>query len=494
MGAIPVHHTETSSSGWDGPEQEGNLETPLTKAIGDDTFAWVDPDGDETTKSAWRYVHHFVTDHKPGAASTKGCSTGIAALNGARGGSTIPEADRKGVHAHLAAHLIDHGVKEADVPELKSLDEVHETRADTNECPTCGGDGKIKGGSTTCPDCGGDGSAPAGSESKSFNTIKACRAAIYGNDELRSEVRSATEVRTVRQMDPNARIAQQFEMREVANGSGGTSLRFTGYASVVERGYEVSDQFGPYTETISRNAFNKTLKDGADVSFLTNHSGITMARTKSGTLQLSSDSTGLYTEATLNLSRPDVQIVRAAVDDGDLDEMSFAFRATRQEWDTDYTQREIQEVNMHQGDVSIVNYGANPATGGTVALRGRLAMADVSAEEFVAALTELRAGAAISSANMKTLTTVLDLVQGADTNVDHALVILSNLMGVKNPDIAQDAAMDKGDPAKNTAPTTTDGNGDGGTDAPPASSRAAIPDHTGEARQRLAAMKSRGAA
>ena len=498
MPATPIHHTPTSSSGWNGPEQVKNLfGAPMTKAIGFREFAWYDPDKDLTTQVAWKFPHHFSTNHKPGAASTTGCSAGIAALNGARGGSTIPEADRQGVYAHLKAHLVDHGVKEADVPELKSPDELLEERADTKECPTCEGKGTIMDGHRTCPDCNGDGTVSADAEAKSpaFDTVKACRAALYGNDELRSEVRSASETRTVRQMDPDCRIAQQFEMREVANGTGGTSLRFTGYASVVERGYEVYDAFGPYQETIARNAFNKTLKDGADVSFLVNHGGITMARTKPGTLQLSSDSTGLYTEATLNLSRPDVQIVRAAVEDGDLDEMSFAFRATRQEWDADYTQREIQEVNMHQGDVSIVNYGANPATGGTVALRSRLTTADVSVTDFIAALTELRAGASISAANMKTLSTVLDLVQGADTNVDHALVILSNLMGVKNPDIAQDKAMDKGDPSKNTPPSTTTSSGE--SDAPTMSTNSApkaeIPDHTLEARQRLAAMRDRRA-
>jgi hypothetical protein len=55
---------------------------------------------------------------------------------------------------------------------------------------------------------------------------------------------------------------------------------------------------------------------------------------------------------------------------GDLDEMSFAFRVTRQEWNEDYTERWINEVNLSKGDVSIVNYGANPHTGGLTSLRG----------------------------------------------------------------------------------------------------------------------------
>jgi hypothetical protein len=61
------------------------------------------------------------------------------------------------------------------------------------------------------------------------------------------------------------------------------------------------------------------------------------------------------------------------MDRGDLDEMSFAFRVTRQEWSPDYSQRDITEVNLNKGDVSIVNYGANPHTAGLTSLRTALA-------------------------------------------------------------------------------------------------------------------------
>jgi HK97 family phage prohead protease len=327
-----------------------------------------------------------------------------------------------------------------------------------------------------------------------FNSVRACRERLYGSSEFRTEVRNAPEVRSTRQMDPTGLLIPEVEMREVANGTGGTSLRFTGYASVVNSPYSVSDAFGPYQETINRSAFNKTLKDGADVAFLLNHGGPIMSRTKAGTLKLSADSTGLYTDATLNPTRPDVQILRAAVEDKNIDEMSMAFRAVMQSWDENYENREILECSLHQGDVSAVNFGANGATAGTVSMRSRFAISDLGADELVAALIELRAGAAISSANMKTLSTVLDLVQGADTNVDHALVMISDLLGVKNPDIDQDAAMDKDDPSKNTPPTTTDGNSTGEADPPVATARAVIPDHTLEARQRLAAMRARRSA
>jgi hypothetical protein len=54
---------------------------------------------------------------------------------------------------------------------------------------------------------------------------------------------------------------------------------------------------------------------------------------------------------------------------GDLDEMSFAFRVVRQDWAPDWSQRDIREVDLNKGDVSVVNYGANPHTAGLTSLR-----------------------------------------------------------------------------------------------------------------------------
>lgn len=83
-------------------------------------YAWVDASGDEDTKSAYKFPHHFVSaDGAVGAASSKACSAGIAALNGGRGGADIPDGDRKGVYAHLAHHLKD---AKLEPPELNSFE------------------------------------------------------------------------------------------------------------------------------------------------------------------------------------------------------------------------------------------------------------------------------------------------------------------------------------------------------------------------------------
>lgn len=157
---------------------------------------------------------------------------------------------------------------------------------------------------------------------------------------------------------------RDVELRAKPNGTGGDTVTFRGYACVTEEGYEMQDWLGPYTEVVRSGAFSKTLGESADVPFLVNHGGLTLARTKSGTMRLSEDDTGLHTEADLDANSPHVQALRSAMDRGDVDEMSFGFWVTRQQWSPDYDQRDILEVNLNKGDVSVVNYGANPNTAG----------------------------------------------------------------------------------------------------------------------------------
>jgi hypothetical protein len=82
-------------------------------------YAWVAADGDPAAKGSYKFAHHQVAaDGTVGAANVRACQAGMAVLNGGRGGASIPDADRAGVHAHLARHMRDAGV---DVPELASL-------------------------------------------------------------------------------------------------------------------------------------------------------------------------------------------------------------------------------------------------------------------------------------------------------------------------------------------------------------------------------------
>lgn len=116
--AIGRHTTETTDDAWDGNAAEANLpsgdgaEPALRKA-----HAWVDDAGDPNLKTSYKFIHHEVADSGTvGAANVSACSTGIGYLNrepGAPGRPDIPDADRAGVHRHLAGHMLDAGMTPA---------------------------------------------------------------------------------------------------------------------------------------------------------------------------------------------------------------------------------------------------------------------------------------------------------------------------------------------------------------------------------------------
>ncbi|HEV2778479.1 MAG TPA: HK97 family phage prohead protease [Actinophytocola sp.] len=163
-----------------------------------------------------------------------------------------------------------------------------------------------------------------------------------------------------------------FEVRAAQDGTGGTRYELEGYASVYDEPYRMWDWYGEYDEVVRAGAGTKTLSENPDVVLVFNHAGMPLARTKATSLELSEDTTGLHMRAPrLNAERDVVRAVIQAVEEEILDEMSFRFRVMRQMWSPDYDQRDILEYNIHRGDVSVVTYGANPATSVESALRAQ---------------------------------------------------------------------------------------------------------------------------
>jgi len=116
-GPIQSHSTEVSSGSWSGPESEAKLSTDAGADVLRLAFAWADPDADPDTKSVYKFIHHEVNAKaEVGAANVQASRSGIAVLNGGRGGADIPASDRKGVYNHPARHMRDAG---EDPPELK---------------------------------------------------------------------------------------------------------------------------------------------------------------------------------------------------------------------------------------------------------------------------------------------------------------------------------------------------------------------------------------
>lgn len=156
------------------------------------------------------------------------------------------------------------------------------------------------------------------------------------------------------QMEREFRPAQKLEVREAQSGE----VRVSGYAAVFG---EETNIGGMFTEEISRGAFKDAIGRD-DVVFLINHEGLPLARTRSGTLTLEEDERGLYMEASLDATDPDVRSIVPKMKRGDLDKMSFAFVPTRQSWDdsSEMPKRMIEEAQLY--DVSIVT---TPAYNGT---------------------------------------------------------------------------------------------------------------------------------
>jgi len=188
----------------------------------------------------------------------------------------------------------------------------------------------------------------------------AWEAASSEDGETESEEPSVSvEVEAPLQM--NHWVVQHGEKRSVAysnlemraDGDGKTLI---GYAAVFDSPSEPL----PWTEFVRRGAFAKTINDGADVRLLIDHEGVPLARTKSGTLRLAEDETGLRIEASLDDSNPDAAKLLSAMRRGDISQMSFAFETVKDAWSDDRRTRELKEVRLY--DVSVVTYPAYEQT------------------------------------------------------------------------------------------------------------------------------------
>lgn len=161
------------------------------------------------------------------------------------------------------------------------------------------------------------------------------------------------------------RVARRFDVRAAATATPTVG----GFASLTDTPYEMWDMFGPYTEVVAVDAFDATIATSPLVEFTLNHGaggGLPMAHTRNDTLTLSvvkgDGDQGLWYEAAVDATRTDVADMVKAMDRGDLAESSFKFRIVRGQWSPDWTEYHINEVDIERGDVSAVNFGANPYT------------------------------------------------------------------------------------------------------------------------------------
>lgn len=170
----------------------------------------------------------------------------------------------------------------------------------------------------------------------------------------------------------DARVAAHVSQIRISDPSASGVVRFDGYASVTDTPYTMWDWYGEYDEVVRSGAFRATLAQiDLDVPFVIVHDQIRrIARTTMKNLFLEETDRGLHVEADLAIADADVAYILPKLMPNDtghslIDEMSFAFRIIKGIWSPDYMQYDIEQVDLHRGDVAIVGYGANPYTAGS---------------------------------------------------------------------------------------------------------------------------------
>jgi uncharacterized protein len=125
---------------------------------------------------------------------------------------------------------------------------------------------------------------------------------------------------------------------------------------------KIQDQYGSFIEQIAPGALTDLLANGADVRFLIDHdSSRLLARTLSGTMQLTDSPTGLQMSARLDVRDSDAMNTVVRISRGDLREMSCAFVVAEDTWSPDFSRRTISRFQDLQ-DVSVVTFPAYSAT------------------------------------------------------------------------------------------------------------------------------------
>jgi HK97 family phage prohead protease len=300
-------------------------------------------------------------DESPWDAS-KAWANGAASDNPAAFYNGICAGKKAGDPATQAAHALPHHYHPGDAPNRHgvsaALGRLSGTQGLTNASAA---EAHLKAHQSAMGDADGPGQNAPSRPSEA-------RAQAYGGNRRGPTAEAA-------RMEPFSAL---WKHRSVEI-NGKQFAQLDGYASVTGVEYPMWDMFGEYGETIRQDAFDVTLAAKPDVAFLVNHKGLLMARTKnpSGdpTLLLEGDPRGLHPTAYVNPERTDVRDLLHAIDDHMCTEMSFAFMLEDGEWDEDFEHFTITRCNIDRGDVSAVNFGANPYT--SIAARARDVLNDL---------------------------------------------------------------------------------------------------------------------
>ncbi len=158
---------------------------------------------------------------------------------------------------------------------------------------------------------------------------------------------------------PDIERRHHAELRMAGDDDG---RMLVGYAAVFDTPTEIG---GFFREQIATGAFTTAIVED-DIRALFDHdSALVLGRNRAGTLRLSEDDKGLRVE----IDVPDTSIgndLLISMRRGDINQMSFGFRALKETWDEDQNPplRTLEKVELF--DVSVVTYPAYPEAGVSV--------------------------------------------------------------------------------------------------------------------------------
>lgn len=174
----------------------------------------------------------------------------------------------------------------------------------------------------------------------------------------------------------NDREYRNFEMLKRSQEEGEENYLVEGYASTFDEYtlYDWGDE--KWVEQIDPRAFDEA--DLEDVVFLLDHTGRVYARTKNGTVDLSTDENGFFTKTDLSKTAS-ARGVYEDIKAGNYTQMSFAFTVAKQHFDEFFedrgdgkniriVKRVIDQIKKVY-DISAVGFPANPNTDIGVATR-----------------------------------------------------------------------------------------------------------------------------
>jgi HK97 family phage prohead protease len=178
----------------------------------------------------------------------------------------------------------------------------------------------------------------------------------------RAQLREARFVR--------GRLECRFQDNDTKMALGDNTITLQGWAYRSNKWYPMQDNLGEWNEMVDPGAAKKTLSEKPRCNLLINHQGLPLSALGQGlSLEEVNDGpeTGLWVDAEVDADRNDVRDLVSAIRSKAVTGLSFAFRAIRQSWDSEYKWRNLQEISLADGDVSFVGMSANPFTDGSAA-------------------------------------------------------------------------------------------------------------------------------